>query len=339
MEACGHYPWFERLLAELGHELWLGDAARIRAKMVRRQKTDRRDAEHLLHLLLDPDPEQFPRIWVPSLEERDVRQLLVHRHKQVVARTQVKNQLQAMAPSQGVQKKWKLWTQMGRAELEQLPLLSYAAERRRHLLLALDGLEAEIDELNRRVEEEVRKRLAAMRLQTHPGSGAGDGAGHGADAGTGGALRFGQGSGELLRTDSERAFQRRAAALGTDQQAGQFVSALLAGGSGPIGGPLRRRVRTLLSPPGGAQTSRPGQSRGGAQAGRAVVPDVARRLELRATVQGRCAGEPESFCGWAAKTDRLSGQPASPKSGEFAVTIMGARTEEMDGGTLRPLPD
>jgi hypothetical protein len=26
MEACGHYPWFERLLAECGHELWLGDA-------------------------------------------------------------------------------------------------------------------------------------------------------------------------------------------------------------------------------------------------------------------------------------------------------------------------
>ena len=29
MEACGHYPWFERLLAELGHELWIGDAAEI----------------------------------------------------------------------------------------------------------------------------------------------------------------------------------------------------------------------------------------------------------------------------------------------------------------------
>ena len=24
MEACGHYPWFERLLAEMGFELWLG---------------------------------------------------------------------------------------------------------------------------------------------------------------------------------------------------------------------------------------------------------------------------------------------------------------------------
>src|SRR5260370_38270351 len=125
MEACGHYPWFERLLAELGFELWLGDAAAIRATVVRKQKTDRRDAEHLLHLLLE---ERFPKIWVPSLEERDVRQLLVHRHKQVQTRTQVKNQLHALALSQGVQRKRKLWTQAGRAELEQLELLPYAAE-------------------------------------------------------------------------------------------------------------------------------------------------------------------------------------------------------------------
>ena len=98
MEACWHYPWFERLLAKLGFELWLGDAAEIRSRVVRQQKTDRRDAAHLLQLLLE---NRFPRIWVPSLEERDVRQLLVHRHKQVQARTRVKNQLQAMALSQG----------------------------------------------------------------------------------------------------------------------------------------------------------------------------------------------------------------------------------------------
>jgi transposase len=168
MEACGHYPWFERLLEELGFELWLGDAAEVRASVVRKQKTDRRDAEHLLHLLLE---NRFPKIWVPSLEVRDVRQLLVHRHKQVQARTRTKNQLQALALSQGVQKKWKLWTKLGRAELEQLPLLPYAAERRKRLLEALDGLEAELVELNRRVDEEVRKRPEAMRLTTHPGVG------------------------------------------------------------------------------------------------------------------------------------------------------------------------
>jgi transposase len=168
MEACGHYPWFERLLAELGFELWLGDAGEIRARVVRRQKTDRRDAEHVLRLMRE---DRFPRIWVPSLEERDVRQLLVHRHKQVQARTRVKNQLQAMALSQGVQKKRKLWTVAGRQELEKLELLPYAAERRKQLLRSLDGLEAEIEPLDRRVEEEVRQRPGAVKLQTHPGVG------------------------------------------------------------------------------------------------------------------------------------------------------------------------
>jgi transposase len=168
MEACGHYPWFERLLAELRIVLWLGDAGKIRAQEVRKQKTDRRDAAHLLELLLE---DRFPRIWVPSLEERDVRQLLVHRHKQVQTRTQVKNQLQALALSQGVQRKRKLWTQAGRAELEQLPLLPYAAQRRTQLLRSLDRLEQEIAELNQRVEAEVAQRAAAVKLQTHPGVG------------------------------------------------------------------------------------------------------------------------------------------------------------------------
>jgi transposase len=168
MEACGHYPWFEQLLQELGIELWFGDAARVRAAVVRKQKTDRRDAEHLLRLLLE---NRFPKIWVPSLEVRDVRQLLVHRHKQVQARTRSKNQLQAMALSCGIQKKRKLWTQAGRAELEQLPLLPYAAERRKRLLEALDSLEAEIGKLDRRVAEEARQRPEAVRLMTHPGVG------------------------------------------------------------------------------------------------------------------------------------------------------------------------
>jgi len=168
MEACGQWVWFERLLAELGQELWLGDAGQIRAMAVRQQKTDRRDAEHILNLLLQ---DRFPRIWLPSLEERDVRQLLLHRHKQVQARTRVKNQLQALALSQGVQRKRKLWTEKGRAELEQLPLLPYAAQRRQHLLQSLEQLEEEIRELDRRVETEVGRRPAAVKLRTHPGVG------------------------------------------------------------------------------------------------------------------------------------------------------------------------
>jgi len=80
LEASGQSQWFERLLAELGQELWIGDAAKIRASTDRKQKTDRRDAELLLQLLVE---DRFPRIWVPTVGERDARQLLLHRAKLV----------------------------------------------------------------------------------------------------------------------------------------------------------------------------------------------------------------------------------------------------------------
>jgi len=73
MEATGYSRWFERLLAELGIEVWIGNAAEIKTKRVRKQKTDRNDAQLLLKLLLENN---FPRIWVPSPENRDLRQLL-----------------------------------------------------------------------------------------------------------------------------------------------------------------------------------------------------------------------------------------------------------------------
>src|SRR5205823_10960361 len=105
-------------------------------------------------------------------------------------------------------------------------------------------------------------------------------AGPGANAGAGETIRLGAPSGQLLWADPARALQRRAAAAGIDQQAGQFVSALFAGGSGPVGGAPGRGVGALLSSPGGAQTSRSGQGGGGAQAGNEVVPDVARGLDV-----------------------------------------------------------
>ena len=151
MEACGHYPWFERLLEKWGIELWLGDAAKIRASVVRKQKTDRRDAEHLLQLLMEEQ----------------------------------------------------------------------------------------------------------------------------------------------------------------DQPTGQFVSALFAGGSGTDGGADRSATAALLQTPGDAQESQRRQSGGGQEVGHAVVPDVARRLDVRATMSGRHAGKPESFCGRPVRAEGLSGPPAS----------------------------
>src|ERR1700733_3315829 len=80
MESTGNCQWFGELMTLLGHEVWTGDAARIRASEVRQQKHDRRDAQLLLRLLVQG---RFPRIWTPSVQQRDLRQLLIHRHKLV----------------------------------------------------------------------------------------------------------------------------------------------------------------------------------------------------------------------------------------------------------------
>jgi transposase len=87
MEATGYSRWFERLLAELDFELWIGDPAEIKAKHVKKRKTDREDAKFLLKLMLE---DRFPRTWVPSPENRDLRQLLWHRHRMVQMRTRIK---------------------------------------------------------------------------------------------------------------------------------------------------------------------------------------------------------------------------------------------------------
>lgn len=168
IEATGSVQWFEAMLAEFGHELWVGDAAEIRARAVRKQKTDARDAAHILELLLS---NRFPRIWVPSLAERDVRQLLRHRFKLVGMRTSVKNQLHALAMGQGVCRRRKLWSVVGRQELERLPLGPWASRRRKELLEILDRLNPSIEELDQAVKKEAQSRPAAVRLMQQPGVG------------------------------------------------------------------------------------------------------------------------------------------------------------------------
>ena len=168
IEATGCTQWFERMLAELGHELWVGDPAEIRARAVRRQKTDTRDAEHMLDLLAS---NRFPRIWIPSLQERDARQLLKHRDKLVRMRTSVKNQLHYLAMSQGVCRKQKLWTERGRRELEGLPLGTWASRRRQELLELLDRLEPRIEELDEAVKVEAEARPEVLRLMRQKGVG------------------------------------------------------------------------------------------------------------------------------------------------------------------------
>jgi transposase len=161
MEASGHGRWFERLIGELGFELWIGDAAEIRTRRVRRHKTDRQDTELLLKLLLE---DRFPRIWVPSWENRDVRQLLWHRHRLVQMLTRVVNQLHAVALNEGLRRKKALWHSAGRLQLKSLVLAPWASRRCQDLLELLDRLNPSIAELTTAIEQEAERRPEARRL-------------------------------------------------------------------------------------------------------------------------------------------------------------------------------
>jgi transposase len=168
LEATGNSHWFVDLLTDIGHPVWVGDAAKIRAKQVRKQKTDRRDAAHLLDLLLKDD---FPRIWTPSKQERDQRQLLIHRYKLVTLRARVKNELQHLAMNQGMQKRRSLWSQEGQKLLLDLPLQFWAGVRRQNLLTLLKAMDQQIAVLDRAATQAAEQNEGSRLLMTQPGVG------------------------------------------------------------------------------------------------------------------------------------------------------------------------
>jgi transposase len=150
MEATGNSQWFIELVQDLGHEIWIGDAAEIRASYVRKQKTDKRDAAHILKLVVEG---RFPRLWTPDREQRDLRQLVLHRHKLVMIRSRVKNELQHLSLNKGMQRKAKLWSQAGQKLLRELPLKPWAACRREDLLGLLAMLDQQIGKLDQAVQQ------------------------------------------------------------------------------------------------------------------------------------------------------------------------------------------
>jgi transposase len=168
VEACGNSQWFVELLERLGHQVWIGDAAQIRASYVRKQKTDKRDAEHILKLLMEG---RFPRLWTPSSEQRDGRQLLIHRHKLVEIRSRVKNGLQHLSLNRGAQRQHKLWTKDGQQRLRDLPLEGWAGVRRADLLALLEQLNGQIARLDAAVEQAAYADPQARLLMTQPGVG------------------------------------------------------------------------------------------------------------------------------------------------------------------------
>jgi transposase len=168
IEASGSMHWFLELMEELGINRLVGHPSEIRKAETRKQKHDRRDAALLLKLQVE---NRFPSIWMPSTELRDLRTLLLHRHQWVRMRTRVQNALQAIALSRGLRRGKTLWSQAGQRAIESLPLPPNAAHRRAELQGLYHGLNEQVDELDKRVSDQARRRTGAKLLMTHPGVG------------------------------------------------------------------------------------------------------------------------------------------------------------------------
>ncbi len=292
IEATGHTRWFERLLGELGQELRIGDAAAIRATVVGKQKTDARDAAHLLDVLLT---NRFPRIWRPSLKERDLRQLVWHRQKLVWMRNAVGNKLHALAMGEGLCRKQKLFTKKGRAELESLGLGPWASYRRQELLRMLDELDRSLQRLDQAVQQQAEQNPEAMRLMTHPGVGPVTSLAFVLTIGPVGRFQRSKQVASYLGTESARAFFGRTATAGINLETRQSHDAFVVGRSRTHGGASGRRVTPGLSATQVAAWQRSRESRHRPKVGGTDVLDAAQPGELCAA--GSHARQPEGHPG------------------------------------------
>jgi transposase len=168
LEASGYSPWFERLLEELGCEVWLGHATEIRRRARWRQKNDRRDAELILDLMLH---EEFPRLHRPPVQSREVMRMLRYRQKLIKIRTMTKNSLQALALQSGLARRSHLFTREGKQELT-VALMSPAMQwQRDHWWQLLQPLNQQLLETMGWLKAQSQGDIQVARLRTHPGIG------------------------------------------------------------------------------------------------------------------------------------------------------------------------
>lgn len=168
VEACGYTNWFEEMIEGLGHTILVGDAAEIRRLARRRQKTDRRDADLILDLLVR---DEFPRLYRYSAESREVLRQLRFRHRLVRLRTSIYNSLHALSISAGLSLQAKLATTQGRTQLLRLQLSPVLERQREEWLSLADELSKRVLAVERWLKQQARQDERVQRVRTHPGVG------------------------------------------------------------------------------------------------------------------------------------------------------------------------
>ena len=166
LEATGNCDWFAA--TEAGARGVDGRCRKIRASYVRRQKNDRGDGQHLLTLLRKG---RFPRLWRPTAEQRDVRQLLIHRHQLVEMRARGKTGCSSWPRTGGCRRRAGCGARRESARFASLALPGWAGCRRADLLELLGYLDGKIAPLDRAAEELCQGDQVALLLKTQPGVG------------------------------------------------------------------------------------------------------------------------------------------------------------------------
>ena len=167
IEASSRIDWFEELIFECGHELWVGDPVKIRKRAISKHKSDKRDAENIYTLLIN---NQFPKLWRRPRESSDILDIVWLRSSLVRQRTQVYNRLQRMSQGCGF-RRGTMSTLRIQERLKAASINEVQQMRRTHLFRQLDALEAQIEELGKWLEMKARENEHALLLMTQKGVG------------------------------------------------------------------------------------------------------------------------------------------------------------------------
>lgn len=166
IEASSRAAWFENMLFEIGHKLFVGNPVLIRKRATSRHKNDRRDAELILELLMRGE---FPALWRRPPESNRILEILRVRSNLVRQRTQVYNRLQALAHNAGLPK-GRIRTARFQSLLKAADMDETGALARAHYFRLLASLCQQIDELKQWLEQKADNESVEL-LMTQKGVG------------------------------------------------------------------------------------------------------------------------------------------------------------------------
>lgn len=167
IEASARATWFENMLFETGHKLFVGNPVLIRKRATSRHKNDRRDAELILGLLLR---DEFPAIWRRPSESNEVIEIMGLRRSLIHKRIQCYIRLQSLARSIGIPK-GHMKTAKVQVVVKAIELGEADSIRREHLFSLLEQLSGQIAKLEEWLKKKAEANSSVQLLRTQMGVG------------------------------------------------------------------------------------------------------------------------------------------------------------------------